>query len=168
MADDLTFSTTETNGTSRFGKNRRAILLIAILLLICAVVAIVAGILVTRTKGAGVTNAINTVDPYPLAAPAPDATTSSSDTPVAPAGPYEPTTAPMGAPFFVSPTQTLILSVALQGGAEFNDPASYQSKALTWLISGSAAQWSDAQQVVQRYALACIFYATNAVINSCT
>jgi hypothetical protein len=56
----------------------------------------------------------------------------------------------------------LILSVALQGGAEFVDPASYQSKALDWLCASNVTGLSD-ERVVQRYALASIYYATYEV-----
>lgn len=71
----------------------------------------------------------------------------------------------------------VIRSVALGGGSEFNDLYSYQSMALRWLQTDAAAasetsmsavpsshvsRWSQ-ERLIQRYALACIYYATNAV-----
>lgn len=53
----------------------------------------------------------------------------------------------------------LILSVALFGGGEFVDPASYQSQALVWLEGSSTDGLSDAR-IIQRYSLACIYFAT--------
>lgn len=70
----------------------------------------------------------------------------------------------------LTPTAKLISTIAIFGGSEFTDPNSYQSKALAWLegqISVSPARqtvpdFSD-ERLVQRYALACIYYATNGV-----
>jgi hypothetical protein len=59
----------------------------------------------------------------------------------------------------------VIKSVALKGGAEFEDPASYQSKALAFVLAGSGT-YTD-EQLVQRYALSSLYYATNAVITPC-
>lgn len=61
--------------------------------------------------------------------------------------------------------EALIETVALQGGAEFEDPTSYQSKALAFVMTGPA-EFSE-EHLIQRYALACIFYATSAVRTPC-
>lgn len=61
--------------------------------------------------------------------------------------------------------QALIESVALEGGAEFEDSTSYQSMALAFVVTGPA-DFSDAQ-LIQRYALACIFFATSAARTPC-
>lgn len=54
----------------------------------------------------------------------------------------------------------LIEEAALQ---EIQDPHSYQSQALSWLESSpDILVWSD-EQIIQRYALACLFLATNSV-----
>ena len=57
--------------------------------------------------------------------------------------------------------QNIIQQKALFGGTEFDDPTSYQSTALWWL-QGSPNTFSD-ERLIQRYALACIYEATNGV-----
>mmetsp|Transcript_723 Transcript_723/g.896 ORF Transcript_723/g.896 Transcript_723/m.896 type:complete len:518 (-) Transcript_723:210-1763(-) len=66
-----------------------------------------------------------------------------------------------------------IRDVAIFGGKEFEDGDSYQSKALEWLKKDSFAgrrrlssigRWSK-EQLVQRYALACLYYGTSMVPN---
>jgi hypothetical protein len=59
----------------------------------------------------------------------------------------------------------LIRSVALQGGAEFEDPNSCQSRALAWVVANpitGSGTVADSRNI-QRYALATIFYCTNGV-----
>lgn len=62
--------------------------------------------------------------------------------------------------------EVVLRSVAIFGGSEFDDSTSYQSKALKWTQTDVSIQgqsrWSR-DRWVQRYALACIYYATNAV-----
>lgn len=55
-------------------------------------------------------------------------------------------------------------TVALQRGAEFDDPKSYQSLALQWMEStnNSSVLYSN-QTLIQRYVLACLYYNTFAV-----
>ena len=70
---------------------------------------------------------------------------------------------PSASPTAISRVAAVVGSVALFGGSEFGDPHSYQSQALSWLEkSTNVASLSDAR-IVQRYALACIYYATFAV-----
>jgi hypothetical protein len=58
---------------------------------------------------------------------------------------------------------TLIRSVAIFGGAEFDALNSYQSKALRWLKRDAFGKsWSDSR-LIQRYALACVYFSTNSV-----
>jgi hypothetical protein len=53
-------------------------------------------------------------------------------------------------------------------GDEFNDPNSYQSKSLAWLEgNANVGSYSDAQ-IIQRYALASIYYSTFAVSTPAT
>jgi hypothetical protein len=72
----------------------------------------------------------------------------------------------------------LIKSIGVYGGDEFGSPDSYQSKALKWLeqdayfeqfpSDGNAvSRWSD-DRLIQRYALACVYYATYNVTNRYT
>lgn len=61
----------------------------------------------------------------------------------------------------------VINPVALFNGIEFEDPESYQSKALAWLESSNLDPFND-DELVQRYALATIYYATNGVVTSFT
>lgn len=60
-----------------------------------------------------------------------------------------------------------ILPIAIQGGTEFHDSSSYQSKALAWLEATSPNGIGTAR-AIQRYALACIYFATNQVANPFT
>ena len=76
------------------------------------------------------------------------------------------------------PTQTtasrLALSVALQGGAEFADPASYQSQALAFLDNVVLPFLNTGRRRLQMldwlpyYVLACIYYASSGVPNKYT
>lgn len=59
--------------------------------------------------------------------------------------------------------ENVIRNVALFRGREFKN-ATYQLQALNWLKANASLSMTDAQ-LVQRYALACIFYATYAVPN---
>lgn len=61
----------------------------------------------------------------------------------------------------------MIFPVALFGGTEFVDPESYQSKAFDWLDSSFQSNFTD-DELVQRYALASIYFATNGVSTSFT
>jgi hypothetical protein len=56
----------------------------------------------------------------------------------------------------------IIRNVALEGGAEFLRPNSYQSKALRWLEQSSWVS-SSGMQMIQRYTLACISFATTNI-----
>ena len=55
-----------------------------------------------------------------------------------------------------------IRSIALMGGDEFADPFSYQSQALANMKKMDSQNFSE-EEMIQRYALACIFIATDAV-----
>jgi len=57
---------------------------------------------------------------------------------------------------------SIVRDVALEGGAEFLRPNSYQSKALRWLEQNSWVS-SSGMQMIQRYTLACISIATTNV-----
>lgn len=61
-----------------------------------------------------------------------------------------------------------LIPFALEGGAEFEDPNSYQSQALLRVESQvGAAEFTDAK-LTQYYALYCIYNATNRVPNPIT
>ena len=53
--------------------------------------------------------------------------------------------------------------MALQGGTEFQNPSSYQSKALLWLQQDGLSSSLNSSRLVQRYALASVYHATFAV-----
>jgi hypothetical protein len=61
----------------------------------------------------------------------------------------------------------IIDSVARDGGSEFDNPLSYQSRAKKWVLTQDiptgVATLSTEQEAVQLYALACIYYNTYAV-----
>jgi hypothetical protein len=67
--------------------------------------------------------------------------------------------------------EQVLRSVAIFGGTEFDDSNSYQSKALKWTQTDASNQgqsrWTR-DRWVQRYALACVWYATNAVSHAYT
>jgi len=117
--------------------------------------------------------------------PTPPRPTLVPPTPVPPTPP-PPTTPPTPAPFQPSPrppvvptvappspTPTtnvidVILPVAKFGGDEFLDPDSYQSQALSWLEgNANVGSYSD-EQIIQRYALATIYFSTYAVATPAT
>lgn len=61
---------------------------------------------------------------------------------------------------------SIIRNFSLYNGAEFDDPESYQSKALAWIedsgVPAADTNLADTDdRVVQRFALACIYYASN-------
>lgn len=70
---------------------------------------------------------------------------------------------PTPAPSSRSRVATLISSVALEGGDEFLDTDSYQSLALRWLERNSLVDSYSDGQIIQRYALACIYFSTFGV-----
>lgn len=59
----------------------------------------------------------------------------------------------------------IILSHSRYHGIEFQDPNSYQSKAARWVEETSKLGVHTPQRLVQRYALAALYYATNGVAN---
>ena len=75
-----------------------------------------------------------------------------------------PTIFPSPSPSFTgataSPTANFLWSIALQGGAEFVDPNSYQSLAFNWVTNTTDLGTSNNTQIVQRYALACFYFST--------
>jgi hypothetical protein len=67
----------------------------------------------------------------------------------------------------------VIYTAARNGGTEFEDPLSYQSKALTWVMTQTlpANQYPNLSmddQALQLYALACIFFSTFSQRNAWT
>jgi hypothetical protein len=67
-----------------------------------------------------------------------------------------------------SVTKETILKFALQGGAEFVDPESYQSKALARTEEQIGIESMTEGKVLQYYSLYCIYNATNKVPNAIT
>lgn len=101
------------------------------------------------------------------ATPAPVEATSTPEETSAPVptAPPEPTNAPITLSPAASPLLQFISTVALQGGAEFQNSTSYQSQSLAWLENNiNLATYSDAQKI-QRYALGCIYFSTYEVLN---
>ena len=102
--------------------------------------------------------------------------TASDGVAVPSPAPLAPTPGATGAPTISIPdfVEQVILPVAIFGGSEFDDPRSYQSKALIWLQADAATDDGtgqvrlSARRLFQRYALACIYFATNAVSHSYT
>ncbi|CAB9502054.1 leucine rich repeat [Seminavis robusta] len=50
----------------------------------------------------------------------------------------------------------------------FKDPFSYQNKAVDWLLKHANTSTPSSRTILQRYALACLYFATNGVANAHT
>ena len=48
----------------------------------------------------------------------------------------------------------------------FNNNSNYQTKALNWVVNNCATCGTDGKRILQRYVLACIWFATNNVMNT--
>jgi Leucine-rich repeat (LRR) protein len=137
-------------GDSRSSKrNSRSKYYIGALLAVVLIVAVVGG--VVASGGGGSSSSSNVLAPSP--------TTGNSNPAPAPT-PFGSTAAP------TSEIASIVRNFALNNGVEFDDPDSYQSKALAWIedtgvpsLTINLANADD--RVVQRYALACIYYASN-------
>lgn len=108
------------------------------------------------------------VDPTaaPAVPPTPAPIAPLTAAPIAPTvAPVAPTEAPMAGPSVVLQA---IQPVALQGGAEFQDPNSYQSQALARTEEQEGIETQPASKIIQYYALYAIFAATNGVSNVIT
>lgn len=57
---------------------------------------------------------------------------------------------------------------AVDSTAVFNDSNSYQSRALNWVVGSCPNCGRDGKRIMQRFVLACIYYATNNVRNTLT
>lgn len=91
---------------------------------------------------------------------------SKTSTALSAATPFPTSEVPSAAP--TSIVQDILDKVALEGGAEFEDESSYQSKARSWLELNEDVDQYAVAQIVQRYALACFFFATYGVANAYT
>ena len=97
--------------------------------------------------------------------PAPTRAPTPQPTPAPTPAPVTPTPAPIAGP----PTVVqAIQPVALQGGNEFNDPNSYQSRALARTEEQVGINDQSPAKIIQYYALYSIFMATNAIPNIIT
>lgn len=97
----------------------------------------------------------------PTQGASPDADTPPEDSPVA--SPVEP----------LSTTEILLREKSRFGGIEFDNHATYQSKALAWLedtpfTPNENKAISDEERLIQRFGLACIHFSTNQVSNTYT
>jgi hypothetical protein len=102
----------------------------------------------------------------PVAAPTVPPVPAPTNPPVP--APTVPPVAPTTAPVSVSAVQTKLSQFALNGGAEFADPESYQSKALRQVEAQVGVDAFTDAKCVQYYALYCIYYATYSVQNPIT
>jgi hypothetical protein len=95
---------------------------------------------------------------------APSLTPTSAATAASPTAVFTPTVIPT--PQSTIEVLALIQSVALQGGAEFDHPNSYQFRARAWVGANpinTGNRTVDDSRNIQRYALASIYYNTNSV-----
>lgn len=108
---------------------------------------------------------------YPTVSP----TAVSTGAAIPTSAPLATTRLPTSAPTISVPdyVEQLILSVSTFTGSEFDDPLSHQSLALKWLQTDAAAdragqlRMSDSR-LIQRYALACIYFSTNSISHAYT
>lgn len=107
---------------------------VGVLVILAIVLGVVFG---TQNSGGSSSAGTGAPPPTPVAAPTPTA---------------EPT----------SEVRGFLSAVALDGGAEFADQTSYHFKALSYMENLGRGFFTDAQ-LSQRYALACIIFATNSV-----
>jgi len=75
-----------------------------------------------------------------------------------------PTVSPVIAPTLESPLKNRLILLSRTGGREFGDPNSYESKAWEWVQPQESSLPQD--KLVQRYALACLYYSTHQVSNA--
>ncbi|VEU39079.1 unnamed protein product [Pseudo-nitzschia multistriata] len=107
----------------------------------------------------------------PTPAPVVPATPPPTDAPTAPptaqptVAPVAPTEAPVAGPSIVLQA---VEPVALFGGNEFNDPSSFQARALARTAEVPGIETQTPAKIIQYYALYCIFFATNSVANIIT
>jgi hypothetical protein len=75
---------------------------------------------------------------------------------------------PTPSPITEAPTlsvRQVLIDVALQGGKEFMNVSTYQSQGLIWLEKNHFIQVYSTEQIVQRYALACLYFTSFGVAN---
>jgi hypothetical protein len=97
-----------------------------------------------------------------------DAPTETGGALVLTDAPTEATDFPTFAP---NPVRDYIVSISINGGNEFLFPATYQSKALNWILTQqlpSLPNLTMEQQSKQLYALGCLYYSTSGVANLAT
>ncbi|CAB9503813.1 Receptor-like kinase [Seminavis robusta] len=103
----------------------------------------------------------------PTATPPTTLTSSPTVTP-------SPTPKPTHPPISDTTIVDMIQSTSRFDGLEFEDPESYQSRALDWVVTNTPSDPTAAgfplspQKILQRYALACLYYSTFAAPNSIT
>ncbi|KAG7339381.1 two component regulator [Nitzschia inconspicua] len=102
----------------------------------------------------------------PVPAPTDPPVPAPTDPPVP--APTLPPVAPTESPVSVSSVQATLTQYALNGGAEFDDPDSYQSQALRQVEAQVGVEDFTDAKLVQYYSLYCIYYATNMVPNPIT
>jgi hypothetical protein len=142
-------SSHEMHATS--GRKRKILIYGVIFLAVVGIVAgIVVGVSASQSSKKSVTN--------PVTAPA-------APTPAAP-------TTPGPTPTSAGDVSEVIMDNARFGGNEFNDPNSYQSLAMTWVLTqevpAAGIDLSMEEQALQLYALACIYYSTYSSRNAWT
>jgi hypothetical protein len=128
---------------------KRKILIYGVIFL--AVVGIVVGIVVGVSASQSVKKSVTN----PVAAPTPTAPTTPGPTPTS-----------------ASEVGRVVMNNARFGGNEFDDANSYQSQAMTWVLTqevpAEGIELSMEEQALQLYALACIYYSTYSAPNAWT
>eukprot|EP00339_Tiarina_fusa_P004892 CAMPEP_0116998044 /NCGR_PEP_ID=MMETSP0472-20121206/1258_1 /TAXON_ID=693140 ORGANISM="Tiarina fusus, Strain LIS" /NCGR_SAMPLE_ID=MMETSP0472 /ASSEMBLY_ACC=CAM_ASM_000603 /LENGTH=482 /DNA_ID=CAMNT_0004697087 /DNA_START=121 /DNA_END=1569 /DNA_ORIENTATION=+ len=129
----------DADGESETPKSNRKVLIIGIIVVAIAAIAI------------GVAVAVSGSPDSARAAPSPAPTIASTPGPT---------------PTYASEVRDSVFAIARFGGSEFDDPDSYQSRALGWVLTqdlpATDIPLSREDQASQLYALACIYYNTYA------
>jgi hypothetical protein len=76
-----------------------------------------------------------------------------------------PTQAPTVEVFPAIFIRNIIRSEALEDGREFFSSSNYQSRALEWMMRSDIPVTVTDTQLIQRYSLACLYYATSPMVS---
>ena len=95
---------------------------------------------------------------------APSAAPSSA--PVQPTFKFNPP--PTAAPVAEASAYTVLTRAGVTGGKDFDDSASYEANALLWLAKSQNLRQLSNERILQRFALACLYFGTNGVANPYT
>eukprot|EP00522_Entomoneis_paludosa_P007891 CAMPEP_0172446544 /NCGR_PEP_ID=MMETSP1065-20121228/6119_1 /TAXON_ID=265537 /ORGANISM="Amphiprora paludosa, Strain CCMP125" /LENGTH=664 /DNA_ID=CAMNT_0013197689 /DNA_START=176 /DNA_END=2170 /DNA_ORIENTATION=- len=175
IADDDTYQKSSGSSGSTFGRfrNRRCfwILVLSTLGLIVVIGAMLGALVATggggssssSTAGTGSTNNKSPTDSGSPASPTPVTPSTPQEPAPTPAPTLPPSPPPVGTPAPTSELASFLRPKLPDGGLSLDHADSYQSVALDWVQSNHVGGEHNAQRILQRFALACIYYATYSI-----